>query len=82
MPNLSIISFRRVYQFSVSFLYLIPFNVLCIQIRGKMSSWKNNQEIEIFREYLRIPSVHPDIDYSKYKMYVFHLQIRKLTTTC
>ncbi|XP_017492783.1 PREDICTED: aminoacylase-1-like [Rhagoletis zephyria] len=29
-----------------------------------MSSWKNNQEIEIFREYLRIPSVHPDINYT------------------
>ncbi|XP_053949825.1 aminoacylase-1-like [Anastrepha ludens] len=29
-----------------------------------MSSWKNNQEIEIFREYLRIPSVHPDVDYA------------------
>ncbi|XP_011177299.1 aminoacylase-1 [Zeugodacus cucurbitae] len=28
-----------------------------------MSSWENNQEIEIFREYLRIPSVHPDVDY-------------------
>jgi len=33
----------------------------------KMSSgkWENNEEIKIFREYLRIPSVHPDIDYSK-----------------
>ncbi|XP_004529658.1 aminoacylase-1 [Ceratitis capitata] len=29
-----------------------------------MSAWKNNQEIEIFREYLRIPSVHPDVDYT------------------
>ncbi|XP_014087743.2 aminoacylase-1 [Bactrocera oleae] len=29
-----------------------------------MSSWKDNKEIEIFREYLRIPSVHPDIDYA------------------
>ncbi|XP_067641183.1 aminoacylase-1-like [Eurosta solidaginis] len=28
-----------------------------------MSAWKDNQEIEFFREYLRIPSVHPDIDY-------------------
>lgn len=24
-------------------------------------------EIEIFREYLRIPSVYPDIDYSKFR---------------
>ncbi|XP_017131342.1 aminoacylase-1A [Drosophila elegans] len=26
--------------------------------------WENNEEIKIFREYLRIPSVHPDIDYT------------------
>lgn len=24
-----------------------------------------HEDIEIFREYLRIPSVHPDIDYGK-----------------
>ncbi|XP_061395601.1 aminoacylase-1-like [Musca vetustissima] len=28
-----------------------------------MSAWENNKEIQIFREYLRIPSVQPDIDY-------------------
>lgn len=28
-----------------------------------MSSWDSNEEIQIFREYLRIPSVQPDIDY-------------------
>ncbi|KAM7348873.1 aminoacylase-1-like [Cochliomyia hominivorax] len=28
-----------------------------------MSAWENNEEIKIFREYLRIPSVHPNIDY-------------------
>lgn len=27
--------------------------------------WKNDEEIIIFQEYLRIPSVHPDVDYSK-----------------
>lgn len=32
-----------------------------------MSAWENNEEIEIFREYLRIPSVHPNIDYGKDK---------------
>lgn len=26
--------------------------------------WENNEEIKIFREYLRIPSVHPNVDYS------------------
>ena len=28
-----------------------------------MSAWESNEEIQIFREYLRIASVHPDIDY-------------------
>lgn len=32
-----------------------------------MSAWENNEEIELFREYLRIPSVHPNIDYGKCK---------------
>jgi len=27
--------------------------------------WEKNEEIQIFQEYLRIPSVHPNIDYSK-----------------
>lgn len=30
-----------------------------------MSAWESNEEIQIFREYLRIASVHPDIDYSE-----------------
>lgn len=29
----------------------------------KPSNWENNEEIKIFRDYLRIPSVHPDVDY-------------------
>lgn len=29
------------------------------------SKWANNEEIRLFREYLRIPTVHPNIDYSK-----------------
>lgn len=33
-------------------------------------------EIEVFREYLRIPSVHPNVDYSKYRDF---LEIRKNT---
>lgn len=28
-----------------------------------MSTWEQNEEIQIFREYLRIPSVHPDVNY-------------------
>ncbi|XP_064549735.1 aminoacylase-1-like [Drosophila montana] len=28
------------------------------------AEWENNEEIKIFREYLRIPTVHPNIDYT------------------
>lgn len=31
-----------------------------------MSEYENNEEIKLFREYLRIPTVHPDIDYGNY----------------
>ncbi|XP_039446627.1 aminoacylase-1B-like [Culex pipiens pallens] len=31
----------------------------------QLQCWENNEEIKIFREYLRIPSVHPDIDYDE-----------------
>lgn len=30
-----------------------------------MSKWDNNEEIQILRKYLRIPSVHPNINYGK-----------------
>lgn len=29
----------------------------------KYQEWENNEEIKIFREYLRIPTVHPDVNY-------------------
>lgn len=29
------------------------------------AEWENNNEIKIFREYLRIPTVHPNVDYSE-----------------
>ncbi|XP_017143999.1 aminoacylase-1-like [Drosophila miranda] len=28
------------------------------------TQWENNEEIKIFREYLRIPTVHPNVDYT------------------
>ncbi|XP_016973426.1 aminoacylase-1-like [Drosophila rhopaloa] len=28
------------------------------------AKWENNEEIKIFREYLRIPTVHPNVDYT------------------
>lgn len=31
--------------------------------------WNNNEEIEIFREYLRIPTVHPNVNYGKIQGY-------------
>lgn len=30
------------------------------------TEWESNEEINIFREYLRIPTVHPNVDYSKF----------------
>lgn len=33
----------------------------------QIQNWEENEEIQIFREYLRIPTVHPNIDYSKIK---------------
>lgn len=32
-----------------------------------MSKWENNEEIQIFREYLRIESVHPNVNYGMLK---------------
>lgn len=29
----------------------------------QLQSWDMNEEIQIFREYLRFPTVHPSIDY-------------------
>lgn len=31
----------------------------------RYQEWENNEEIKIFREYLRIPSVHPDVNYDQ-----------------
>lgn len=38
--------------------------------------WENNEEIKIFREYLRIPTVHPDVDYSKLPILIIFSRIR------
>lgn len=35
-----------------------------------MSKWESNEEIQIFREYLRIPSVHPDVNYGKFRSHI------------
>jgi hypothetical protein len=32
----------------------------------QVQTWELNEEIQVFREYLRIPSVHPNINYSKF----------------
>lgn len=34
-----------------------------------MAKWADNEEIKIFREYLRIPSVQPDVNYGIYFVY-------------
>lgn len=30
------------------------------------NNWQDNEEIKILQEYLRIPSVHPNIDYGNF----------------
>lgn len=40
--------------------------------------WENNEEIKYFREYLRIPSVHPQPDYSKWKIFDIYLKKKYL----
>lgn len=39
------------------------------------AKWESNGEIQIFREYLRIPTVQPNVNYGKlgrYLIAVFH----------
>lgn len=36
----------------------------------KMLQWENNEEIKYFREYLRIPSVHPDVNYGIFCLHI------------
>lgn len=36
---------------------------------------QDDYEIEVFREYLRIPSVHPNIDYGKYVSFLLSFDI-------
>lgn len=46
--------------------------VLGFKQRGtEMSNWESNEVIERLREYLSIPSVHPDIDYGKLLVILF-----------
>lgn len=33
---------------------------------SRYQAWESNEEIRLFREYLKIPSVHPDVDYGSY----------------
>lgn len=43
----------------------------CLKLQNEerikeLQSWEMNEEIQIFREYLRFPTVHPNINYRKY----------------
>lgn len=31
-----------------------------------MSDWEKNEEIQLFREYLQIPTVHPNVNYGDF----------------
>lgn len=56
-------------------------------IKMSKAEWENNEEIKIFREYLRIPTVHPNVDYSesadsiKIVSYLYRWNINKLDKT-
>lgn len=53
-------------QYYSAFLFVGDANVLRVKDQLWDSDWSNNEEIEIFREYLRIPTIStPDVDYSK-----------------
>lgn len=61
-------------KWNITVAYNIPINssegaiskrFLVIPFKMTKTEWENNEEIKIFREYLRIPSVHPNVDYSK-----------------
>lgn len=34
-----------------------------------MSMWENNEEIALFQEYLRFPTVQPNVDYGEKMQY-------------
>lgn len=36
-------------------------------IQASPSEWAENEEIKLYREYLRIPTVQPNVNYSKKK---------------
>lgn len=59
--------------FGIYLKYPHLFNILTVIANNsrfhsipKMSKWENNEEIQLFREYLRIPSVQPNINYRKF----------------
>lgn len=35
-----------------------------------MSKWEGDEEIEIFRQYLRIPSVQPNVNYGNFEIQI------------
>lgn len=59
----------KVYEYTCLFsalLFVGNANVIRAKDELSGSDWTNNEEIEIFREYLRIPTIStPDVDYSK-----------------
>jgi len=51
-----------------------------IDFKMSTAKWENNEEIKIFREYLRIPTVHPNVDYSEFYdgfVYLYEYAIRR-----
>ncbi|KAL1396014.1 hypothetical protein pipiens_002762 [Culex pipiens pipiens] len=42
---------------------------------SRYQAWESNEEIRLFREYLKIPSVHPDVDYGSYGLQAASLDL-------
>lgn len=53
------------YGFWKPFLFGRHSKTVTVSQTEVMSKWENNEEIQILRNYLRIPSVHPNINYGK-----------------
>lgn len=71
VPTVSVCSSTadKAYKYTSTGFRVIISIVIVVRVASavKMSKWEDNEEIKLFREYLRIPSVHPNIDYGEKK---------------
>ena len=71
----------KVRTFYLLFLLFLSKYIAFSSSKSKLITSKELDELAVdnFREYLRIPSVHPDVDYSKLLFFIeFYLLIFKV----